>query len=55
MRLGIKEGVTYRLLGQTVHGSMSVTVGEREALTSYVGTKSWYEITLMDEENRSLD
>ena len=46
----------YRLLGQAVHGSMLETKRSgREALSSSVGTKSWYEMRLMDEENKSSD
>ena len=60
MRLGIRDGALYRLLGQPLvkskgsldYGSLSVTDGEREASLNRL---TWYEMALMDEENKFLD
>jgi hypothetical protein len=66
VRLGIKEGKMYRLLGQPVVGFRrslalssreslefgSVSVREHEALLS---RPTWYEMTLMEEEPKYPD
>jgi hypothetical protein len=50
MRLGIMQGMMYRLPGQPVGGSKG-SLDQR----SVSGTVSWYDITLMDEQNNTSD
>jgi hypothetical protein len=64
VRLGIREGMMYRVLGQPVVGSKGIldrrSVSETEssgpvASSKTVKSVSWYDMTLMDEENRLSD
>jgi hypothetical protein len=64
MRLGIREGMLYRLLGQPVveskgtldQRSMPKTEsGGRVASSKTAKSVSWYDMTSMDEENRLSD
>jgi hypothetical protein len=50
VRLGIRQGMMYRLLGQPVCGSRG-SLDQR----SVSRTVSWYDMTLVDEKNSTLD
>jgi hypothetical protein len=57
MRLGIREGMMYRVLGQLVVGSKgildqrSVSVVESSGRVASSKTISWYDMILMDEKS----
>jgi hypothetical protein len=64
VRLGIREGMMYRVLGQPVVGSKgildqrSVSVAEscgRVASSKTAKSVSWYDLTLMEEPSRTSD
>jgi hypothetical protein len=64
VRLGIREGMMYRVLGQLVVGSKgildqrSLSVAEscgRVASSKTAKSVSWYDMTLMDEQSRISD
>jgi hypothetical protein len=64
VRLGIREGMMYRVLGQPVVGSKGMldrrSVFETEsggpvASSNTVKTVNWYDMTVMDEENKLSD
>jgi hypothetical protein len=50
MRLGIKQGMMYRMLGQSVGGSMGIL--DKRSVSK---TVSWYDLTLMEDQSRSSD
>jgi hypothetical protein len=50
VRLGIRQGMMYRVLGQPAGGSRG-SLDQR----SVSGTFSWYDMTLMDEQNSTSD
>jgi hypothetical protein len=60
MRLGIREGMMYKVLGQPIVGSKEI-LDQRSVSVESSGrvasskTQSWYDMTLMDEESRISD
>jgi hypothetical protein len=61
VRLGIREGMMYRVLGQPVVGSKgildqrSMSVVESSGRVASSKTVSWYDMTLMDEQSKRSD
>jgi hypothetical protein len=61
MRLGIRKDMMYRVLGQPVVGfkgildQQSVSIVESSGREASSKTVSWYDLTLMEEQNRTLD
>jgi hypothetical protein len=61
VRLGIRKGMMYRVLGQPVVGSKvildqsSILVAKSGGRVASSKTVSWYDMTLMEEQSRTLD
>jgi hypothetical protein len=50
VRLGIRQGMMYRVLGQPLGGSRGIL--DQRSVSKKV---SWYDLTLMDEQNNTSD